>query len=561
MSGHAEDQTIGEELGPPAIPDGDGVQVDIAKQGLARPAALMAVGTTLSRATGLGRTIAMAFALGVAESRLADAYNLANTLPNVIYELLLGGILTSVFIPVLVEQLRKREHDDAWKAVSAMVTTALTVLVVMTGIVVLAAPLIIDFFTLQVPASQRAAQQDLATFFLIVFAPQVVFYGIAAIGQSLLNAHGKFGVPMFLPIVNNVIVIATFLLFAFLTMGTPTDQSVFEVAWQRWLLGAGTTAGIAVMALIYIPFLRRLPGKIRFNLNFRHPAVLKLGKLAFWSVIYVFVNAIGFSVSFYLAGGVQGGVTAYATAFAFFQLPIGIAAVSIMTALVPKLSAHHVDGDNAAFLDRLADGVRLTSLLMLPATAGLIVLAQPMIQFLLEHGIVGADSVSLVSSVLVYFAVGLLPFAIWQLQIQACYTRQDARTPALLNVWHNVATIALDFLLYPAMGIEGLALAHSLGYVAGVIVAAVVLRRQIGSLTGRRIASEMSRVIAASAFCAAAIFGVMAVVAQFTSPGEWRSLLDLILGAAVGLAVFLGAARLFGVHDLSMFKRILPGKS
>src|SRR4051794_20098793 len=171
---------------------------------LGRSAVVMAIGTTLSRVTGLGRLVAMAYALGVTESRLADSYNIANTMPNVIYELILGGVLTSVFIPVLVEELRKRRDDDAWDSVSALVTTSIVVVVALSVVGVVAAPWIIRLFTFRLSGAERAEQQALATFFLRFFAPQIAFYGIAAIAGGLLNAHDRFAVPMFAPILNNV---------------------------------------------------------------------------------------------------------------------------------------------------------------------------------------------------------------------------------------------------------------------------------------------------------------------------------------------------------------------
>ncbi|MDQ4133249.1 MAG: murein biosynthesis integral membrane protein MurJ, partial [Actinomycetota bacterium] len=126
---------------------------------LGRSAAVMAVGTTLSRLTGLGRLIALAYALGVTESRLADSYNIANTMPNVIYELVLGGVLTSVFIPVLVGELRTRARQDAWESVSSLVTASVTVLVVLTAVAVVAAPWIIRLFTLRLSGAEAAQQQ------------------------------------------------------------------------------------------------------------------------------------------------------------------------------------------------------------------------------------------------------------------------------------------------------------------------------------------------------------------------------------------------------------------
>jgi putative peptidoglycan lipid II flippase len=532
--------------------------VDVASQSLARPAALMAVGTALSRLTGLGRVVAMAFALGIAESRLADAYNLANTLPLVVYELVLGGVLTSVFVPVLVEELRTKEHDEAWRSVSTLVSVSLAILIALSALTVAVAPWIVDLLTLRASGPQAAEQRELATLFLRLLAPTVALLGFAAIAGGLLNAHGRFGVPQFAPVLNNLFVIATFMVFAWVASGTPTAESVAGNTGEKLLLGLGTTAGVAAMAAVHWPFLRRLPGRIRVRIDFGHPALRKLARLSLWTLAYVITNTVGFGVSFYLAGDVQGGVTAYVTAFAFFQLPIGIAAVSIVTALVPKLSAHFVDSDLSGFRDRFAGGLRMTGLLMLPATAAYLVLAGPLVEVLLRHGVVEQQSAELVASVLRLFAVGLLPFAVYQLMMRAFYARQDSRTPALVNVAENAVTIALGFALFAVIEVEGLALAHSLGYLAGCAVAGVLLAGRIGGLGDLGVLSELGKVALASAAAAAAMLGVRVGV-EAIATADVRSLSQLVLGGAAGLAVFVAGARALRVRDLAGFRRLLPG--
>jgi putative peptidoglycan lipid II flippase len=256
---------------------------------------------------------------------------------------------------------------------------------------------------------------------------------------------------------------------------------------------------------------------------------------------------------------VQGGLTAYVTAFAFFQLPIGIAATSIVTALVPQLSAYHVDGREDAFRARLAGGLQALTFLMLPATAAFIVLAEPMIRVLLEHGIVSAKSTELVASLLRLFAVGLLPFAAFQLLMRAYYTRQDAKTPAVINLWENLATIAFDIVLFAWISVKGLALAHSLGYVVGCAVGMWMLVRRIGPIAQRSNFVEMGKAVLAAAASAAAMLVVVEGTASI-GDGELRALVQLVVGGVVGAGVFLGVAKLLRARDLDAVARLIPAR-
>jgi len=521
----------------------------------------MAVGTTLSRLTGLGRLVALTYALGVTESRLADSYNIANTMPNVVYELILGGVLTSVFIPVLVSELRSRRPDDAWESVSALVTTSILLVVALSVIGIVAAPWIIRLFTFRLSGQQQADQQALATFFLRFFAPQIAFYGIAAIAGGLLNAHDRFAVPMFAPILNNLIVIGTFLIFAAVVHGTPTNAEVGTSSTFKLLLAVGTTGGVAVMALAHWPWVRKLPGKLRFRPDFRHPAVRKLAGLSLWTLGYVVANQLSFGVSLVLANGVQGGPTAMFTAFAFFQLPYGIAAVSIMTALVPRMSAQAVEGDDAGFRASVSGGLRLMGLLLLPATAGYLVLSRPLITTLLEHGVMSAASSRLVAEVLNMFALGLVPFSFYLLLLRAFYARQDARTPTLVNLVVNTVFAVFSIALFPAFRVQGLAVAHSLCYLVGATMAGVMLSRRIGGLDAGGTVAALGRAAIASVVAAGAMYvGVQAVNAVM-GPGGERALVQLLAGSAAGGLAFLAAAKVLHIEELATLRRLLPGRA
>ncbi|HUR22716.1 MAG TPA: murein biosynthesis integral membrane protein MurJ [Acidimicrobiales bacterium] len=528
---------------------------------LGRSAVVMAVGTTLSRVTGLGRLVAMAFALGVTESRLADSYNIANTMPNVIYELILGGVLTSVFIPVLVEELRKKREDDAWDSVSALVTTSAVAVLAITVLAVLGAPWIIRLFTFRLSGAEQAQQQELATFFLRFFAPQIAFYGFAAIAGGLLNAHDRFAVPMFAPIANNVVVILTFLGFAAVVSGTPTEAGVGTALSQKLLLAVGTTGGVAVMALAHWPSVRKLPGKLRWRPDFRHPAVKKLARLSLWTLGYVVSNQLSFSVGLVLANGVQGGPTAMFTAFAFFQLPYGIAAVSIMTALVPRMSAQAVEGDEDGFRASVGSGMRLMGLLLLPATAVYLVLSRPIVTTLLEHGVMSANSSRLVAEVLNMFALGLVPFSFYLLLLRAFYARQDAKTPTLINVVLNTVYAVFSLILFPTFRVQGLALAHSLCYVTGAILAGVLLSKRMGGLGSSRTFAALGRAAIASVVAAGAMLLALAAVNSVMGPSGERALAQSVAGVAAGGVAFLAACKVLRVEELDTLRNLLPGRS
>ncbi len=527
---------------------------------LGRSAVVMAVGTTLSRVTGLGRLVAMAFALGVTESRLADSYNIANTMPNVVYELILGGVLTSVFIPVLVEELRRKSDDDAWDSVSALVTTSMVAVLAVTVLAAVGAPWIIRLFTFRLSGAAQAEQQALATFFLRFFAPQIAFYGIAAIAGGLLNAHDRFAVPMFAPIANNVVVIGTFLVFAAIVSGTPNAAGVGTAVSQKLLLAVGTTGGVALMALAHWPYVRRLPGKLRWRPDFRHPAVRKLARLSLWTLGYVVSNQLSFGIGLVLANGVQGGPTAMFTAFAFFQLPYGIAAVSIMTALVPRMSAQAVEGDEDGFRASVGSGLRLMGLLLVPATAGYLVLSRPLVTTLLEHGVVSANSSRLVAEVLNNFALGLVPFSFYLLLLRAFYARQDARTPTLVNVVLNTVYAVFSLALFPVFRVQGLALAHSLCYLIGALLAGFLLSRRIGGLDTRRTLAALGRTAAASVSAAGAMLVALGAVNAVMSPSGERALAQLVAGVAAGGAAFLVAAKALHIEELETMRNLLPGR-
>ncbi|MBA3430188.1 MAG: murein biosynthesis integral membrane protein MurJ, partial [Actinobacteria bacterium] len=475
---------------------------------LARATAVMSLGTVLSRVTGLARITAITAALGIVESRrLPDTYNLGNVAPNILYELLLGGILTSVFVPVFVELLEKEGRERAWRVASAMINLSTVFLLAMTTLGIIAAPLIAKFYSVRA-GNEAALQQEVLTFLLRLFLPQIIFYSLTALTAGLLNAHKRFGPPMYTPVLNNLAVIAVFLAFR-----QAYDRVTLETVTtpQLLLIGLGTTAGVALMALAQIPFLRGL-GSYSFTFSLRHPAIKKLAGLSVFVVGYVVANQIGYLIVQRLANAQNGGFSAYVTAFTFFLLPHGLFAVSVFTALLPGMSEMAVNNRWDDFRARLSTGVRSTLFLILPAAVGYFVLGEAIVKLLLQYGIVTERSTTLVASVLRFFVLGLVPFSIFQLFLRAFYALQDTRTPFLINCVAVAVNIAINVAMFGVLGVQGLAAGHAVAYLFGAVVQGYVLSRRIGGLDSKRMSAAAMKIAAAAAGMGVVVWGAAAVV-------------------------------------------------
>ena len=526
--------------------------------------AVMSVGTALSRITGLLRVSAMAVALGVVEHRITDAYNIANTTPNIVYELALGGILSSVFVPVFVEWLQRRGQDEAWDAAQRVMTIAVAVLGSLTVLGILAAPFIIRLYTIGQSGARAAATRELGTFFLRWFMPQILFYGIGAVATGLLNAHRRFAAPMFAPILNNVMVIATFLLFAAMAGPERLQPGHVVTTVQELVLAIGTTLGIAAMTAALWPSLRKLGFRFRLRRQWRHEAVSRIAHLAKWTVVYVAANQLGYLVVLILAnGGAQGDYSAYVFALIIFQLPHAIFAVSIFTALLPAMSGRWADGDRDGFRSFLAQGIRATALIVIPASLGYLVLTTPIVRLVLQNGVAGPASTDRVSSILVFFAIGLFPFSLFQLLLRAFYSMQDTRTPALINIAAVAVNTAANFIYYFAfgLGVRGLALGLATAYTFASIAALVVIRRRLGGVEGRRVLSGIGRTLIAAAATGLVAWSVARLLGDVLGTAtKVAQLLQVLTAVIAGVLAFAVVALILRIDEVALVKRQLTAR-
>lgn len=516
----------------------------------------MAIGTVASRATGFLRTAILLAALGT--TSVADAYNVANVTPNIVYDLLLGGVLTSVVVPLLVRAQRE-DPDGGERFTSVLFTVTLCGLAVATAVGVLAAPLLMDIYA----NSGDPHEHALAVTFTRLFLPQLFFYGLSALIGAALNTRGKFGAVGVMPVLNNLVVIAVAGLF----IATADRANLHDQLGpgSTLLLGIGTTAGVVAMALGLLPSLRRSGVRLRFIPDWREPRLRLAARLGGWVLAYAVANQLGFLVITRLATHGHGGdFTVYSTAYQLFQLPHAIVAVSVIAALMPALSAAAADTNLRRLRAQLSRGLRLTLVLLLPGALGLAALADPIATGALRYGGITQGDARLIADTLAVFAIGLPFFSAYQLLLRAFYAQQDSRTPTLVNVVVNVVNVVADIVLVlvlpPHLRVPGLAAGLSLSYLVGATLAGARLHVRLQGIDGHRITRFVVRSALAALLAAAAARLLSDLVRDALGSTAPVAILASIVGAGAGILLYLAAARTMRIRELDGLGALLRNR-
>jgi len=533
------------------------------------PSTVMATGTVVSRITGIARDIALAAALGF--YLVSDAYSLGNSLPTIIYILVVGGALNAVFIPQLVRRMEK--DDDGGNAYAdRLITLTGSVLLALSILAVVAAPWIVDLYT---PADYPQSQYDLAVAFARLCLPQIFFYGAYTMLSQVLNARGTFGAPMFAPIANNVVAITTFVLFI-IVAGTSAAADGALTTGQVLLLGIGTTAGVVVQAAILVPVLGRAGYRWRPRFDWKGQGLGKAAKLAGWTVGLVLVNQITYIVITRLAaqanvdaaasGATAAGITTYQKAHLVFMLPHSVITISIVTALLPALSRLAHEGKLKEVGEDVAGAMRLVAALVVPIAAMLFVLGSDVSVLLFGYGAATTDQAAVMGDVVSIFMIGLVPFTLFYVLLRGFYAMEDTRTPFVVTVIFSVIMLALVLWLFAFLTdlgvtsaggpqIAGIALGYVLAYWCGFVVLWWWLAHRLGSLQSGATAWVLLRLLIAG--------GVAVVVAGLTriatldlliSDGLNTQLTSLVLimtAVIVGVPTFFFAAWLLRVREVS----------
>ncbi len=535
-------------------------------QAMARNSALMASGTVVSRVTGIGRDIAMTAALGF--YLVSDAYSLGNSLPTVVYILVVGGALNAVFIPQLVRRM-KDDADDGKAYADRLLTITATVLLVLSVLAVIAAPWIVDLYT---PADYPTSEYDLAVAFARLFLPQIFFYGLYTMLSQVLNARGHFAMPTFAPIANNVIAIATFVIFIVIA-GTSAAADGALTTDQVLLLGIGTTLGVIVQAVILIPVLMRSGYMWTPRFDWRDAGLGKAARLAAWTVALVLVNQVTYVFIMRLAAQanvnaansdmVAAGITTYQKAHLVFMLPHSVITISIVTALLPTLSRIAHSGLLADVGREVARAMRVVAVLIVPIAAILAVNGAAIAVLLFGYGAALPQQAAVMGVIVTVFMTGLPAFTLFYVLLRGFYALEDTRTPFYVTVAFSAVMLALAFPLFDAMSgggtqVAALALAYSLAYWIGLVIAWILLARRLGSLESGRTVWALLRTLTAGGLAAAAmVVATAAGLARIEQIGvlDWEArlllLVTVIVVSVIGLVVFAAAAWAFRIREVS----------
>ncbi|MFD5098168.1 murein biosynthesis integral membrane protein MurJ [Streptomyces albidochromogenes] len=532
-----------------------------------KSSALMAAGTLVSRLTGFVRSLVITAALGAA--LLGDTFTVAYTLPTMIYILTVGGGLNSVFVPQLVRAM-KNDEDGGEAFANRLLTLVMVALGVIVALAVFAAPLLIRLMSVSI--ADNAAANSVAVTFARYCLPTIFFMGVHVVMGQILNARGKFGAMMWTPVLNNIVMIATFGLFIWVYGTSAESQMGVQTIPDEGirLLGIGTLLGLAVQALAMIPYLRETGFRFRPRFDWKGHGLGKTVKLAKWTVLFVLANQAGVLVVTQLAtaagkaSGKDGaGFLAYSNAQLIWGMPQAIITVSVMAALLPRISRAAHDNDPGAVRDDISQGLRNSAVAIVPVAFAFLALGVPMCTLLFAS--TGHEGAQAMGFILMAFGLGLIPYSVQYVVLRGFYAYEDTRTPfynTVIVASVNAAASAVCYVVLPAQwAVVGMAASYGLAYAIGVGVAWRRLRNRLGGdLDGTHVLRTYARLSGASLPAAilggAAAFGIMRVLGS----GALGSLTALVAGGIVLLGVFFLAAKRMRIVELNAMVGMVRGR-
>lgn len=520
---------------------------------LIRSSSVMGLGTIISRATGLIRNLLLVAALGT--GLLGDAFNVANTTPNIIYNLLIGGALSAVFVPLIVQSFRQEDGGSAY--ISRLLSLIASALLFITIAAMLLAPLLVSLYAPTFSGRSR----DVTLAFALYCLPQILFYGLYGILGQVANAKEKFGPMMWAPIANNLLVIVLFSYFI-----SVTDEISLETISdsQIALLGLGSTIGIALQAMILIPTLRKSGLKLSFRRDWRGVGLDKALKLASWAFIFVLISQLGFLITVNLATraavlaqeqGIDYGVgyTPYANAYLVMLLPHSIVTISIVTALLPGLSKLAFDKKLSEVRNQLSKALRLTAILTIPASLLFFFFAEE-IASAIFFGI-SEQSAEYIGRVLAAMSLGLIPLSINLVLIRGLNAFENTKYQVISNLVINLVALTISLWAFLNLDVAditvGLGAALAISYWVGIVCTYYLLRKYSGPLNIVSLLLFHGKIAMIAFFSCLAISNLQS---RLDLEGNLFSLLIVLLST---FALYLALGRVLKVSEISQVLKVL----
>ena len=524
-----------------------------------RASGIMALGTIISRITGFIRGILIVAVLGTA--LLADTYNVANTMPNILYNLLVGGALTAIFIPQLV---RSFDHEDGGDGfASRLITTISIILFVLVVIGMIFAPALVRLYAPEFFTSGFEVEKDIAIAFTRYCLPQIFFLGLFTMLGQVANARGSFGPLMWAPIANNIVGIV---LFGSFLIFSPVISLDSISSLQVQILGLGTTLSVVVQALVLVPVIKKLGIKLRPQWGLKG-----LGKsfgLAGWTLVYVLISQLGYLVTVNVATsaavrsaqeGITRGVgyTPYTFAYFVMLLPYSIVTISIITAILPHISRLALEKKASEVREQLIRAIKLVGVITVPSAVAFLLFG-PLITSVIFVGIPLEDA-RYIGYVLAALSFGLVAFSINLILIRGFNAFEDTRTQVLSILIINIIAVALSyvslFTLQNQWVTVGLGFAFSISYIVGLLVTLSLLKKHTGVISIREFAGQHVRLFAASA-------AVMLPLFALTQYLDWvgielsklARLGELVVVMIFALLGYFIAGKAAGVEEITMIR-------
>lgn len=527
--------------------------------------AVMAAGTVVSRLSGFVRAGLLLAALGTGLH--SDVFTIANTVPNMLYILLAGGVFNAVLVPQLVRAMRD-DADGGAAYTSRIMTAALLFLGAVTVVLVVAAPAVVS---LAVSDDWGDPARDSATALARYCLPQVFFYGAFVLVGQVLNARGRFGPMMWAPIANNVVSVAVLAGYLVVYAGDDPLPDGGFTSTQELVLGVGSTLGIVVQLLVLLPYVRAAGISLRPRLDLRGTGLGHTLRLGTWTVLFVLANQVAYFVVTRLgssgtaAGDADGtGIFIYSTAFLVVMVPHSVITVSLATATLPRLSRLAADGDLTGMGTRVASTLRTALAVVVPFAALLPLVATDLAR-LISYG-EAADTYDNLVPTLTLFGPAVVLFTVHYVVLRGFYAVERTRTVFLIQVWVAVTNIVVAVLLVrhtsDAATAPSLVVAYAVAYLVGSVLSYSVLSRSLGGLRSPELLRFLVRTAIAVALAGAAAYGVHALLAGWVGddPSYVGAAVRLVLVAGVDVVVFLVAASFMRLREVTDVVATVTGR-